>query len=219
ETPGHEDRSLTHRPISRSSPASEDSISPSMLWDSGASDRSSGTSPAPESSSDGGPTYRDGETLLPTPKAQEAAWTPAADHRPGHRAYNAKGYHKTWGVQQVVAVLTSSAEGSPVSQSQPLAQGKPRATPGGSGPSSPASFAMLDLDGSWLRTYRDSSVQGSLLGPPLRRFSGTWPRQGSMRGGRVLEHPTSERPSDASAHSFLLATPNPIDGVGVTRPY
>ena len=50
--------------------------------------------------------------LFPTPKAQEAGWNVAntttvdgAKAEPGQRAYDAKGVHKTWGMQQVVDSL------------------------------------------------------------------------------------------------------------------
>lgn len=50
--------------------------------------------------------------LFPTPKAQEAGWNVAntttvdgAKTEPGHRAYDAKGVNKTWGMQQVVDSL------------------------------------------------------------------------------------------------------------------
>jgi hypothetical protein len=238
-------------PTSHSSQGSGDSTLPLSPSGSPASDRSSGTPTAPEFSNDTGPTFRDGETLLPTPrsqnaedrnsklwvrplcepqnlenalarllptpKAQEAGWKAGPEHadRLGHRSSTGEDF-RTWGVQQVVDVLTSSAEGSPVSPSAPQDGVRLRTTSGGSGLSSPASFASLDPDGSWLRTYRDSSVQASLLGPLLVRFSGTWPRSGSLRGGIAFEHPTSERPIVESGSSSL-PTPNAMDATKMVQ--
>jgi hypothetical protein len=158
--------------------------------------------------------------------------------------------NRTWGVQQVVEVLTSSpgspllpsptaqsfgtmssgyrdadnpgvkraslehmvrhpddwissSEDSPVSQSPPPAAARPRTITAGYGPSSRVSFASLDPDGSWLKTSPDSSVQATLMGPLLERFSGTWPKQGSMHAGQVFAHPTLVRPTVESGSSYL----------------
>jgi hypothetical protein len=110
--------------------------------------------------------------------------------------------------------LTSSAADSHASRYPLPAAGRPRTTSGGSGLSSPASFASLDPDGSWLRTSPDSSVQASLLGPLLARFSGTWPRSGSMHAGIVYAHPTLARPTSASGSSSWLGTPSAADAMG-----
>jgi len=63
----------------------------------------------------------------------------------------------------------------------------------------------------WFARYvggRFLTDQGSLLeATRLARFSGTWPRSGSMRDGRVFEHPTSALPTDESDSSSLLRTP------------
>ena len=49
------------------------------------------------------------------------------------------------------------------------------------GESSPVSFARLDPDGSWLKTYQ-GCYQVRLDGS-LEEFSGTWPRAGMMQSG------------------------------------
>lgn len=59
--------------------------------------------------SDTGETSRAGETsttspLLPTPKSDEAGWTPDGDQDPNHRPYQ-DGKHRSWGVKQVVETL------------------------------------------------------------------------------------------------------------------
>lgn len=144
--------------------------------------------------------------LLPTPSSDmtgetveewDARWAMLREQR---------GYSSSDQLPIAIQRLTSSAAGSLASPSQPLVVGKPRTITAGSGPSSPVSFASLDPDGSWLRTCPDSSVQASLLGPLLERFSGTWPRSGSMHGGIVYAHPTLERPTAESGSSYLLGT-------------
>jgi len=209
---------MSGRPSSACSPGSEDSTSPLRLWDSDASDRSRSTSPADGSLSDGGPTYRSGETLLPTPMVGDSK---SARNRTAKRhRIPPTGIHDGQTLTDVFGPI-SSAAASRASQSPPPAVARPRTTTAGSGPSSPVSFALLDPDGSWLKTYPDSSVQGSLLGPPLRKFFGTWPRWGSMHAGEVFEHPTLERPTVESGSSFLhtpnqmlLGTPSAADALG-----
>jgi len=108
----------------------------------------------------------------------------------------------------------SSVVDSLASPSPTLVNDAARPTTAGSGRSSPASFAILNPDGSWSRTYPDSSQQESLGGPLSVTFSVTWPRSGSMRGGQVFEHPMSALPTDGSGSSSLLQTPSMADGLG-----
>lgn len=59
------------------------------------------------------------------------------------------------------------------------------------GRSSCASFASLGPDGCWRKTYR-GYCQLTLDGS-LETFSGSWPKQGTMRAGRCTELAMSER--------------------------
>lgn len=112
---------------------------------------------------------------------------------------------------RLVARLTSSAEASHVSPSPTPASARPRTTPGGSGPSSPAALMSFDPDGSLSRMSPDCSVQENLPGLPSPKWSGTWPRWGSCRDGVVFAHPTSVLPIDGNASSSLLGTPQSSD--------
>lgn len=171
------------------SPASADSTLPSKPSASGASDRSSGTQPAALFSNGIGREFRDGEMLLRSPTSDGAPREGLAD------------------LGGTIADLISSAEASPASPSPTLAVDAPMPTSAGSGPSSPESFAILNPDGSFSRTYPDSSVQASLGGPLSATFSATWPRWGSMRDGRVFAHPTSELRTGGSGSSSSLNVP------------
>ncbi len=93
----------------------------------------------------------------------------------------------------------SSAAASPASPSATPASARAMQTNAGSGLSLGASFAKLDPDGSWLRTYQGYS-QLTLDGS-LEAFSQTWPRSGSMRNGTVSELPTSAPRTYGSASS------------------
>lgn len=200
---------MTDLPTSPSSPGSEDSTLLSKPSGLPASDRSNGTSPAPLFSIGTGPTSRDGETLLPTPNAGATNY----DEDPVKwRARQAKVYAETGkgngpgntGTLGIaISELTSSVEGSPANPLARQEDARPKTTHGGSGLSSPVSFASLDPDGSWLRTSPDSSVQASLLGPLLQRFFGIWPKSGSLRDGTVYAHPMSEPLTDESGYSWL----------------
>lgn len=141
--------------------------------------------------------------LLPTPSAEKHTPQRREDFTP----------NLTFRVQE----LTSSAADSPASQSRPPAGARRKPMSAGSGPSSPVSFASLDPDGSWLRTYPDSSVQATLLGPPLVRFSGTWPKWGSMRGGEVFAHPTLEHVTGESGSSSSRNVPTPTASDHIER--
>lgn len=157
---------------------------------------------------------RDGETLLPTPNAAAGNYDEDPESWYARRELlKAKGINGNGaGLPLGIAVRSiSSAEDSPASRSAKPGDGRRKVTRDGSGLSSPVSFASLDPDGSWLRTYRDSSVQASLLGPLLERFSGIWPRWGSMHGGTVYQHPMSARLTDESDSFFSLSTPTARD--------
>jgi len=184
--------------------------------DSSASDKSRSILPADEFWSDTGPTSGGGERLLPTPDGgsfNDGQSTEVWRERKAREL--AKGYNRNgFGTPIAMAVQLLSEGIDPISSSED-SLASPSAKPGaarrrrmsdGFGLSSPVSFASLDPDGSWLRTYRDSSVQASLLGPPLARFFGIWPNWGSLRGGTVYEHPRWEPPIDAD-DSFCLPTP------------
>src|SRR5215472_18176509 len=96
---------------------------------------------------------------------------------------------------------TSSAEDSPASQSAWLDGDEEPLTSDGSGPSSPDCFAFYDHDS---RCWRTS--QGSLLEEAWPRYSGTWPRSGSMRSGTAyLRQPSVPRISAIA--SSLWHTP------------
>lgn len=66
----------------------------------------------------------------------------------------------------------------------------------GSGSSSRASFARFDPASSSWRTSQLSLLEGST------EFSGTLPRSGSMRSGRLYERPTLVRPTDGKGSSW-----------------
>jgi hypothetical protein len=72
----------------------------------------------------------------------------------------------------------------------------------GSGPSSHGSLAFYDHASSSWRTS-----QGSLLEEAWPRFSGTWPRSGSMRNGTVSPQPPSV-PRTSVTGSSLWRTPD-----------
>lgn len=168
--------------------------------------------------------FPDGEisrrsALLPTPTADQPGGT-ATQHL-ARKARMPDGANRTsvTDLRMKIEVLTSSSEDSPASPSPQPARPKRKPITAGYGPSSPESFASLDPDGSWLRTYPDSSVQASLLGPLLARFSGTWPKQGSMRDGVVYGLPMSALPTDANGSFSLLRTVHGMSGGSNGKPY
>ena len=199
------------RPTSPSSPGSEDSTSPPRPTASPASDRSSGTPPAPESSSDGGRLFPDGETspgsaLLPTPTANDLSsgmtperWDEWADEmRERHR--NGNGHGRNLGVE--MRRRTSSSEVSPASPPPPPDAARAPLTTVGSGLSSPVSLGSWDPD---MSSWRTSQV--SLLSTEDERFPRsweTWPRSGMTRRGRAFALPTSAR-CHRRERVFLLA--------------
>ncbi len=85
---------------------------------------------------------------------------------------------------------------------------------GGSGRISRASLVRWDPSGSFWRMSQDSLVEGD-----SRRYSGHWPRSGSMRNGRVygrpkLGHRTDESGSSSSDDGGAWPTPEQSDGNG-----
>ncbi len=204
---------------SRSSPGSEDSTSPSRPSDSSASPRSSGTSRADVSLSDGGRLFPVGpmcasSPLLPTPsanqyEAQDADRIRARREREMAKGRNGNGFGLT-----TAMALTLLPAGSPASQSASQGGDRDRPTTAGSGPSSLVAFGSFDPDGSFSRTYRDFSRQESLLDQPSEKSSVTWPRSGSMRSGRVYERRTLARVTDGSGSSSLLPTATADDAKG-----
>lgn len=95
----------------------------------------------------------------------------------------------------------ASWQASPVSRGRRPASAGGRPTLGGSGRRSQLSFATYDRSGAFWRTS-----QVSLVGGGFSRFSGPWPRSGSMRSGRAFERPTAGRPTNGSVFSSW-ATP------------
>jgi hypothetical protein len=202
------------RRTSASSPGSEGSTSPPRPTVSPASDRSSGTPTAPESSSDGGRLFPDGEmspgsALLPTPTANDLAsgmtperwdeWT--EEMRERHRNGNSHG--KNLGIE--IKRRTSSLEASPASPPPPLDAARAPRTIAGSGRSSPVSLGSWDPDTSSWRTS-----QASLLSTEDERFPRsweTWPRSGMTRRGQAFALPMSARVTGASGSSSSLGTP------------
>jgi hypothetical protein len=190
--------------------------------DSSASDKSRSIQPADEFWSDTGPTSDGGERLLPTPDGgsfNDGQSTEAWRERKAREL--AKGYNRNgFGTPIAMAVQLlsegidpiSSSEGHPASPSAKPGTARRRRTSDGFGLSSPASFATLDPDGFFLKTYRDSSIQATLLGPPLARFSGIWPKWGSLRDGTVYEHPRWVPPIDEDASSYLPTPKTPTGG-------
>lgn len=76
----------------------------------------------------------------------------------------------------------------PASHANPFpspAKDSPKTTLETAGLTPSESFAKYDPDGCCWRTS-----QVSLLTPTLEEFSGTWPRQGSMRNGMLFQRPT-----------------------------
>jgi len=146
---------------SRTSPSSlgsAASTSPSSPSASSAWDRSSGTPPAPESSSDGGRLFPAGETsksspLLPTPRAEKLTPQQRDDFTPN--------------LMMRIAALTSSSVGSPASQQATLADARERPMIVGSGRSSPELFASCDREWFCSRMYLDFEVWRENGMPPL----------------------------------------------------
>ena len=92
---------------------------------------------------------------------------------------------------------TSSQLDSRVSRSALLAGIEARLTSGTSGPRRSESFAWWDRDSHCWRTF-----QGSLLTDTLEPYSGTWPKQGTMRSGSVYEPLTSAPHTDENGSSL-----------------
>ncbi len=96
--------------------------------------------------------------------------------------------------------LTLFAVDSPVSPSRWPASVVPKRTNGGSGPSSPVFLASFDPDTWLLKTSQACALEG------WTTFSGTLPRSGMMRNGRVYERPMSAPHIDENG-SGLWPTP------------
>lgn len=202
-------------PTSASSPGSEGSTSPPRPTASNASDRSSGTPPAPESSSDGGRLFPVGETsrgsaLLPTPSAASMnrdeeleQWTERnlrMAARIGHAPF-------VPGLGLFVRLISSSADSPASRYPLPDAARGPR-TIAGSGLSSPVSLASWDPD---TRSWRTSQV--SLLSMEDERFPRSWerwPTSGMTRRGRAFALPTS---APATVDNGSLSLPTPYAGM------
>lgn len=85
-------------------------------------------------------------------------------------------------------------------------------TTGISGLDSAGSFASLDPDGWWSKTFQ-GSAQATLDGTSVE-YCGTWPRWGIMQGGACTELQTSERRTGGSGSSCwptLKSTPSGPD--------
>jgi hypothetical protein len=104
--------------------------------------------------------------------------------------------------------LTSSAGASPASPSATPAADRENPIAAGFGLSSTESYARFNPDGSLLKMCQDY-VQSTLDGS-LEEYSGTFPKQGLMRSGRLYPLPTSERRISES-ESSLWHTPNAAD--------
>lgn len=98
---------------------------------------------------------------------------------------------------------TSHAEGSRANPSAKPGSAAPKTTNGGSGLSSPESFASYDPDTCSWRT-----CQGSLFGG-LATYSGNFPPSGTMRSGRAcLRQPLVPRTSAIASSSLPTPTAN-----------
>jgi len=159
----------------------------------------------PESSKDTGPMLPGFETCE---TATEQRWpTPGAHDATGraHRTFD-KGNWKEASLEvAVLNLLTSSAAASPASPSATPASERENPIAAGFGLSSTESYARFNPDGSLLKTcqgYVQSTLDGS-----LEEYSETFPKQGSMRSGRLYPLPTLERPTSESGSS-LWPTPD-----------
>ena len=100
----------------------------------------------------------------------------------------------------------SSRRAFHVNHTRPRESGRERGRTAGSGPRSSGSFARYDLRSSFWRTS-----QGSIV-PDLDRFSGPWPRSGSMRSGIAYPRQTSALPifeSESSSSDISRRWPTP----------
>lgn len=98
---------------------------------------------------------------------------------------------------------TSSLPGSRAHRPAEPGSSEHKTTSGGFGRRSVTPFAVLDRATSSWRT-----PQASLMDTERSEtYSGTWPRSGSMRSGRVFPRPVSAPLTDATGSSSLLPTP------------
>ena len=186
-------------PTSASSPVSEGWISRWKRRGIPASDRSSGTPTAPESSSDGGRLFPVGE-MSPRSERRSLPTPRAAFDRPtrieGSRVEKPSQFYDR----------ISSSVVSPASPPLPPADGREPPTIAGSGRRSPVSLASYDPE---LSSWRTSQV--SLLSTEDERFprsSERWPTSGMTRRGRAFALPMSGPVTSGSGSSSLLQTPN-----------
>jgi hypothetical protein len=111
----------------------------------------------------------------------------------------------TMDVEPVSSQLTLFAEAFPASRTPWLADVPAPQTSATSGPSLSDSFASVDPDGSWRKTWQGYS-QVTLDGS-LARFSETWPRAGMTRSGRAYRLQPLVRPTDETeCGSSLIPT-------------
>ncbi len=174
----------------------------------------------PESSKDTGPMLPGFETcetatgLWPTPSATPYGSSNNYQINKDQPAFN-KPSLETMVRRGASPPLTSSAGASPASPSATPASERANPIAAGFGPSSTESYARFNPDGSLLRTCQDY-VQSTLDGS-LEEYSGTFPKQGSMRSGRLFPLPTSAPPTSES-ESSLWPTPDvPSGGRGIPK--
>jgi hypothetical protein len=111
-------------------------------------------------------------------------------------------------IRQLSLPMSCFAEDSPASRSRLPESGKRKRTTAGSGPKSFGSLARLGPDGFFWKTSPVSYLP--TMETPSQKFSGTWPRAGSMSNGTVFRRPSAAPPISGIA-SFLLPTPTTVD--------
>lgn len=192
---------MTDQPSSASSPGSEDSTSPSNTSDSPASRRSNGTPDAPLFSSDTGPASNDGETLLPTPKSQEAGWTPDGEQDPAHRPYQ-DGQHRSWGIKQVVETLlpTATAGDAPGAGHRQAER-----TPGSHAGVTLSDWAISDWVPNGVKALT-SSAEGSPASPSASPDDGKEPMTSDTSGPSSVASSTRLDPPWSSSRTYLVCS-------------
>lgn len=122
---------------------------------------------------------------------------------------------ETWG-STTSNQWTSSVGGSPARTSAWQDSGQDsKGSEAHSGQSSPESFASLGQDGCWLKTCQ-GFYQATLTGS-LEPFSGTWPRQGMLRSGRVYRRRPLVRRTYGGGCSLLPTPTDASKGGGSSR--
>ena len=137
-------------------------------------------------------------SMFPTPVATDAGhghqgtWSTTGFNL--HNVALSRGkFPRGWHDPATSNPLTSSAGGIRVSPSATPVDGWENPIAVGFGLSSTESFARLDPDGCWLRTYQGCCqlmMDGSLEG-----YSGTWPKRATMQSGSCYPLPLSVRPT------------------------